>query len=55
MSCRVAPTTISADEPVQVGANLVGFTGTDSVALSAPSLEEGSTLGRVTYDATGHS
>ena len=55
VSCRVASTTISADEPVQVGANLVGLTGTDGVALSAPSLEEGSTFGRVTYDATGHS
>lgn len=55
MSYRVASTTTLADAPVQVGANLVGLAGTEGVALSTPCLEEGSTLGRVTYSATGHS
>ena len=36
-----------ADIPVQVGANFVGLASTESVALSATSLEEGCTLGRV--------
>ncbi len=35
--------------PVQIGANLVGLTSTKSVALRATSLEEGSTLSRVTW------
>ena len=38
-----------ADIPVQVGANFVGLASTESVALSATSLEERGTLASVTY------
>lgn len=37
------------DIPVQVGANFVGLASTESVALSATSLEERGTLASVTY------
>lgn len=38
--------------PVEVGADLVGLAGTESVALRAPSLEKTSTLASVTCDST---
>jgi hypothetical protein len=39
--------------PVQVGADLVRLAGADGVALRAPCLEEGRTLGRVTWQPDG--
>lgn len=37
------------DAPMEIRANLVRLTSADGVALRAAGLEEGSTLGRVTY------
>ena len=37
------------DAPMEVRANLIRLTSADGVALRAAGLEEGSTLGRVTY------
>ena len=42
----------ACDIPVKIRANLVRLAGTESVALSATGLEEGSTLSSVTYRAT---
>ena len=37
--------------PVEIGANLVGFTSSEGMALSTASLEQARALARVTYKA----